>query len=113
MKQRLVMAGALVTPAHRGGRADRGHGPARRSSLKRIFRDLAAGGTVLCRRTAWRSPRSSAARSIIQRGRLIALGTVDELRAQAGREHQSTLEAVFLHLTGAEPELGSDDALSA
>ncbi len=38
---------------------------------------------------------------IIQHGRLLAEGTLDELRARAG-EGQTTLEDVFLELTGAE-----------
>ena len=43
----------------------------------------------------------------------LAYASVDELRAQAGREHHSTLEAVFLHLTGAELDLGDGHALPA
>ena len=39
---------------------------------------------------------------IIQRGRLIAEGTLDELRARAG-ERDGTLEDVFLELTADPP----------
>jgi ABC-2 type transport system ATP-binding protein len=117
MKQRLVMAGALMH-APRILVVDEptvGMDPRGARLLKRIFRDLAAGGaTVFMSTHSLEVAEELCDRvGIIQRGRLIALGTVDELRAQAGREHQSTLEAVFLHLTGAEPELGSDNALSA
>jgi ABC-2 type transport system ATP-binding protein len=117
MKQRLVMAGALMH-APRILVVDEptvGMDPRGARLLKRIFRDLAAGGaTVFMSTHSLEVAEELCDRvGIIQRGRLIALGTVDELRAQAGREHQSTLEAVFLHLTGAEPKLGSDDALSA
>jgi len=42
--------------------------------------------------------------SIIQRGRIIAQGSLDELRAMAaGRERGETLEDVFLQLTSARP----------
>ena len=42
--------------------------------------------------------------SIIQRGRIVAQGSLDELRAQAARTGGgSTLEDVFLELTGAAP----------
>jgi ABC-2 type transport system ATP-binding protein len=117
MKQRLVMAGALMH-APRILVVDEptvGMDPRGARLLKRIFRELAAGGaTVFMSTHSLEVAEELCDRvGIIQRGRLIALGTVDELRAQAGREHQSTLEAVFLHLTGAEPELGSDNALSA
>ena len=117
MKQRLVMAGALMH-APRILVVDEptvGMDPRGARLLKRIFRELAAGGaTVFMSTHSLEVAEELCDRvGIIQRGRLIALGTVDELRAQAGREHQSTLEAVFLHLTGAEPEPGSGDALSA
>jgi ABC-2 type transport system ATP-binding protein len=38
---------------------------------------------------------------IIQNGRLVADGTLDELRARTG-EGKATLEDLFLELTGAE-----------
>ena len=48
---------------------------------------------------------------IIQNGRLIALGTLDELRAQAGNAQR--LEEIFLKLTGAEDLLEVIQALRA
>jgi ABC-2 type transport system ATP-binding protein len=116
MKQRLVMAGALMH-APRILVVDEptvGMDPRGARLLKRIFRDLAAAGaTVFMSTHSLEVAEELCDRiGIIQRGRLIALGTVDELRAQAGREHRSTLEAVFLHLTGAELDLaGGGDAL--
>lgn len=117
MKQRLVMAGALVH-APRILVVDEptvGMDPRGARLLKRIFRDLAAAGaTVFMSTHSLEVAEELCDRiGIIQRGHLIALGTVDELRAQAGREHHSTLEAVFLHLTGAELDLGSGEALPA
>ena len=117
MKQRLVMAGALMH-APRILVVDEptvGMDPRGARLLKRIFRGLAEdGATVFMSTHSLEVAEELCDRiGIIQRGHLIALGTVDELRAQAGREHQSTLEAVFLHLTGAELDLGSGDALPA
>lgn len=115
MKQRLVMAGALMH-APRILVVDEptvGMDPRGARLLKRIFRDLAAAGaTVFMSTHSLEVAEELCDRvGIIQRGRLIALGTVDELRAQAGRE-RSTLEAVFLHLTGAEIDVaGGGDAL--
>jgi ABC-2 type transport system ATP-binding protein len=117
MKQRLVMAGALMH-APRILVVDEptvGMDPRGARLLKRIFRDLAAGGaTVFMSTHSLEVAEELCDRvGIIQRGRLIALGTIDELRAQAGREHNSTLEAVFLHITGAELDLDSGEALPA
>ncbi len=55
--------------------------------LKRIFRDLAAGGaTVFMSTHSLEVAEELCDRiGIIQRGRLIALGSVDELRTQAGQ----------------------------
>jgi len=117
MKQRLVMAGALMH-APRILVVDEptvGMDPRGARLLKRIFRDLAAGGaTVFMSTHSLEVAEELCDRvGIIQRGKLIALGTIDELRAEAGRERHSTLEALFLHITGAELDLGSGDALPA
>ena len=108
MKQRLVMAAALVH-APRILIVDEptvGMDPRGARLLKRIFRDLAAdGATVFMSTHSLEVAEELCDRvGIILRGRLIALGTIDELRAQAGRHPESTLETVFLHLTGAEPD---------
>ncbi len=106
MKQRLVMAGALMH-APRILIVDEptvGMDPRGARLLKQLFRETAASGaTVFMSTHSLEVAEELCDRvGIIQRGRLIALGTVDELRAQAGREPHSTLESVFLHLTGAE-----------
>lgn len=112
MKQRLVMAGALVH-APRILIVDEptvGMDPRGARLLKRIFRELAAdGATVFMSTHSLEVAEELCDRvGIILRGRLIALGTIDELRAQAGRHPESTLESVFLHLTGAEPDAEID-----
>jgi ABC-2 type transport system ATP-binding protein len=117
MKQRLVMASALMH-APRILIVDEptvGMDPRGARLLKRIFRDLAAdGATVFMSTHSLEVAEELCDRvGIILRGRLIALGTVDALRAQAGQHPESTLESVFLHLTGAEAELGATVALGA
>src|SRR5690606_28194684 len=117
LKPRLVMAGPLMH-APRILIVDEptvGMDPRGARLLKQLFRATAASGaTVFMSTHSLEVAEELCDRvGIIQRGRLIALGTVDELRAQAGREHRTTLESVFLHLTGAEIDAPSDDAWAA
>jgi ABC-2 type transport system ATP-binding protein len=108
MKQRLVMAAALVH-APRILVVDEptvGMDPRGARLLKQIFLSLAAGGaTVFMSTHSLEVAEELCDRiGIIHRGRLIALGTVEELRRQAGREEHSNLESIFLGLTGGEEE---------
>jgi ABC-2 type transport system ATP-binding protein len=117
MKQRLVMAAALVH-APRILIVDEptvGMDPRGARLLKRIFRELAAGGaTVFMSTHSLEVAEELCDRiGIILRGRLIALGTVDELHVQAGRHDGATLESVFLRLTGAEADLADVPAFPA
>jgi ABC-2 type transport system ATP-binding protein len=117
MKQRLVMAAALVH-APRILVVDEptvGMDPRGARLLKRIFRDLAAGGATVFMSTHSLEVAEELCDQIgiILRGRLIALGTVDELQAQAGRPDGATLESVFLRLTGADADLEAEPALPA
>jgi ABC-2 type transport system ATP-binding protein len=117
MKQRLVMAGALMH-APRILIVDEptvGMDPRGARLLKRIFRDLADdGATVFMSTHSLEVAEELCDRvGIILKGHLIALGSVDELRAQAGRAHDSTLESIFLHLTGAEVDVDATTALPA
>jgi len=116
MKQRLVMAAALVH-APRILIVDEptvGMDPRGARLLKRLFRELAAdGATVFMSTHSLEVAEELCDRiGIIQRGRLVALGTVDELHEQAGRHDGATLESVFLRLTGAA-DLEVDVALPA
>jgi ABC-2 type transport system ATP-binding protein len=112
MKQRLVMAAALVH-APRILIVDEptvGMDPRGARLLKRLFRELAADGATVFMSTHSLEVAEELCDQIgiILRGRLVALGTVDELHEQAGRHDGATLESVFLRLTGAEtdPEVG-------
>jgi len=119
MKQRLVMAGALMHDPRLliVDEPTVGMDPRGARLLKRIFRDTAAGGsTVFMSTHSLEVAEELCDRiGIILGGRLIALGTVDDLRRQAGHGRDSTLENVFLQLTGGEEEsvTALDDALTA
>ncbi|MEO8605227.1 MAG: ABC transporter ATP-binding protein [bacterium] len=117
MKQRLVMAGALMH-APRILIVDEptvGMDPRGARLLKRIFRDLANdGATVFMSTHSLEVAEELCDRvGIILKGELIALGSVGELRSQSGRAHDATLESVFLHLTGDEPDLDNAASLPA
>ena len=117
MKQRLVMAAALMH-APRILVVDEptvGMDPRGARLLKQIFLGLAAAGaTVFMSTHSLEVAEELCDRiGIILRGRLIAIGTVDELHEQAGRHDGATLESVFLRLTGAAADLDVEAAAPA
>jgi ABC-2 type transport system ATP-binding protein len=106
MKQRLVMASALIH-APRILIVDEpmvGLDPRGARLLKDTFRALARGGTTIFMSThSLEVAEETCDRiGIIDKGRLIALGTMAELRQQAGHQHDSKLERIFLSVTGGE-----------
>lgn len=110
MKQKVALAAALV------------HAPSLLmldepltgldAAAARIVKDMllafiAAGGTVLLTTHILEVAERLAQRiGIIHRGRLLAEGTLEDLRAQSGKPG-ATLEDVFLHLVGSTEGLGS------
>ena len=106
MKQRLVMAAALIH-APRLLIVDEpmvGMDPRGTKLLKRTFRQLARDGVTIFMSThSLEVAEETCDRiGIIHQGQLIAVGTLDELRRQAGAHSNSKLESVFLKLTGGE-----------
>jgi ABC-2 type transport system ATP-binding protein len=106
MKQRLVMAAALIH-APRILIVDEpmvGMDPRGVRLLKRTFRQLARSGvTVFMSTHSLEVAEETCDRiGIIHQGRLIAVGTMEELRRQAGGHSSSKLECVFLKLTGGD-----------
>ena len=106
MKQRLVMAAALVH-APRLLIVDEpmvGLDPRGARLLKRTLRQLAHNGvTVFMSTHSLEVAEETCDRiGIINHGQLIAEGTVEELRRQAGSHANAKLEAIFLKLTGGE-----------
>lgn len=103
MKQKLIISGALIhnpkvlivdEPLV-------GLDPKGARQVKQLFQDLCAEGTTIFLSTHSLGVAETMCYrvSIIQKGRIVAMGTVDQLRAQAQHEH-GDLEAVFLKLTG-------------
>ena len=117
MKQRLTMAAALIH-APRILIVDEpmvGLDPRGARLLKRTFRELAADGvTVFMSTHSLEVAEETCDRiGIINQGRMIAVGTVAELRRQAGHEDHLRLESVFLSLTGGEDGGGAVGGLRA
>ncbi len=69
--------------------------------VKKLFRELAAAGrTVIFTTHTLAAAEEIAGRiAVIDHGRLIALGTMAELRASTHQADTATLEDLFLHLT--------------
>ena len=116
MKQRLVMASALMHQPELliVDEPTVGMDPRGARLLKRIFRDTAArGATVFMSTHSLEVAEELCDRvAIILHGEIIALGSVEDLRTKAGRAADSSLESVFLRLTGGEEE-ESTEALIA
>jgi ABC-2 type transport system ATP-binding protein len=83
--------------------------------LKRTFRQLADHGvTVFMSTHSLEVAEEVADRiGIINHGQLVACGTVEELRRQAGNGAAERLEGIFLSLTGGEEEREIVSALRA
>jgi ABC-2 type transport system ATP-binding protein len=117
MKQRLVMAAAIIH-APRLLIVDEpmvGMDPRGAKLLKLTFRRLARDGvTVFMSTHSLETAEETCDRiGIILQGQLIAVGTLEELRRQAGAHSNSKLESIFLKLTGGDDELDVLAALPA
>ncbi|MCK6557380.1 ABC transporter ATP-binding protein [Candidatus Binatia bacterium] len=117
MKQRLVMAAALVH-APRLLIVDEpmvGLDPRGARLLQRTFAELAREGvTVFMSTHSLGVAEETCDRiGIVNQGRLIAVGTVEELRRLAGSHADARLEAIFLRLTGGEDVADRLAALNA
>jgi ABC-2 type transport system ATP-binding protein len=105
MKQRLVMAAALI---HRPrfiivDEPMVGLDPRGAKLVKRIFRELCAHGITIFMsiHTLEIAEEMCDRIGIIQQGRLVAVGTMDELKDRSG-DADGRLESIFFKLTGDE-----------
>ena len=103
MKQKVIISGALIHQP-KVIIVDEplvGLDPRGARQVKRLFQDLCKQGTTLFMSTHSLGIAEAMCHrvGIILKGQLIALGTIDELRAQAEHEH-GDLEEIFLRLTG-------------
>ncbi|MFN8627126.1 MAG: ABC transporter ATP-binding protein [Candidatus Binatia bacterium] len=117
MKQRLVMAAAMIH-APRLLIVDEpmvGLDPRGAKLLKRTFRRLAGEGvTVFMSTHSLEVAEETCDRiGIILQGRLMTVGTLEELRERAGAHANAKLESIFLKLTGADEVTEMPAALTA
>lgn len=103
MKQKLVISGALIHEP-KAVIVDEplvGLDPKGARQVKQLFQDLCRKGVSLFMSTHSLGIAEAMCHriGIIQKGRMIALGTVEELRQKA-RKSQGNLEEIFLDLTG-------------
>ena len=110
MKRRLDLAMTLVSRPRLIflDEPTTGLDPRSRRDLWRIVRDLLADGVTIFLTTQYLEEADQLADTVglIDEGRLVATGTPAELKAQAGG---STLDDVFLALTGHPATPGTDD----
>jgi len=111
MKQRVVLAAALLHDPQLliVDEPMIGLDPRTARTVKDIFRERAdAGRTVfMCTHTLDVAESIADRIAIIHHGRIVACGSMDELKAQADREHR--LEDIFLELTAPESPLAASD----
>ncbi len=111
MKQKLIISGALIHKP-RVIIVDEplvGLDPKGARQVKQLFQDLCENGTTVFMSTHSMGVAEAMYHrvGIIQKGKMIALGTVDQLRSQAEHQH-GDLEAVFLKLTDPSSEGGGE-----
>jgi ABC-2 type transport system ATP-binding protein len=102
MRQKLIIAGALFHDP-KVIIVDEplvGLDPKGARQVKQLFQDLCENGTTIFMSTHSLGVAETMCHrvGIIQKGKMIALGTVEQLRSQAEHQH-GDLEAVFLKLT--------------
>ena len=102
MRQKLVIAGALIHDP-KVVIVDEplvGLDPKGARQVKQLFQDLCENGTTIFMSTHSLGVAENLCHrvGIIQKGKMIAVGTVEQLRSQAEHQH-GDLEDVFLKLT--------------
>ena len=103
MKQKLIISGALLHDPKLivVDEPMVGLDPKGARQVKQLFRELCEKGTTIFMTTHSLGIAEAMCDriGIIQKGEVIALGTLDDLRKQADRDHEN-LEDLFMELTG-------------
>jgi len=114
MKQRLVIARALL---HNPkvlflDEPTRGLDPNVARGIRAVIVDLAKQGMTVFLTTHYmeEADQLSDRIAIIDQGRIVALGTPENLKAEHGKDEKTTLEDVFVHLTGKHLGRGSESS---
>ncbi len=115
MKQKLIISGALIHHP-RVVVVDEplvGLDPRGARQVKQLFQDLCRQGTTLFMSTHSLGVAEAMCHrvGIIQKGRMIAVGSVEDLRRQARHDH-GDLEDIFLKLTGDQETQSLIDSLN-
>jgi ABC-2 type transport system ATP-binding protein len=112
MKQRIVIArGLLHEPKVLFlDEPTRGLDPNVARDIRSIIRDLAAQGMTVFLTTHYMEEADQLSKrvAIIDRGKIVALDTPDGLKAEYGENEDTTLEDVFVQLTGRNLGRGSE-----
>ena len=111
MKQRLVIARALL---HKPmvlflDEPTRGLDPNIARGIRAVIVDLVKQGMTVFLTTHYmeEADQLSDRVAIIDQGRIVAIGTPEYLKAEYGNNEKTTLEDIFVHLTGRHLEPGS------
>jgi ABC-2 type transport system ATP-binding protein len=113
MKQRLLIARALL---HKPqvlflDEPTRGLDPNVARDIRTIVRDLAAQGMTVFLTTHYMEEANQLSQrvAIIDQGRIVALDTPEHLKAVYSQGEKTTLEDVFIHLTGRDLGAGREE----
>lgn len=117
MKQRLLIARALLhQPAVMFlDEPTRGLDPNVAREIRAVISTLAEQGVTVFLTTHYMEEAEQLCDrvAIIDRGRVVALGTVEQLKAEHGRDGCVTLEDLFVHLTGRYLDQGQETKAAA
>jgi ABC-2 type transport system ATP-binding protein len=113
MKQRLLIARALL---HKPevlflDEPTRGLDPHIARDIRGIVAGLAKDGMTVFLTTHYMEEADQLSRRVafLDQGRIVALDTPERLKAEYGRDEKTTLEDIFVQLTGSELRRGSEE----
>jgi ABC-2 type transport system ATP-binding protein len=113
MKQRVLIARALLHEPEVLflDEPTRGLDPHIARDIRGIVAGLARGGMTVFLTTHYMEEADQLSQRVafLDRGRIVALDTPARLKAEYGKDEKTTLEDLFIHLTGSELGRGSEE----